>query len=166
MGVLLFGRDMATPEVIRDWRDNNGFDGKVPRPQVKTNQDLSNNGSNSKTALAEENTSVLISTKAFPSEQAFAGKARIRNHETATALCHAILACNRADACEIMAVAFEDLSIGMPIAPLFSVMDEAWFWASVSTQNELKAYTLACFTSMTPRNQAAFLAYVQQSRAA
>ena len=157
---------MATPEVIRDWRDNNGFEGKVPRPQVKTNQDLSKSGSNSKTTLANANSGVQALAGAVQSEQAFVGKTRIRNRETASALCHAILACEPIDAREIMAVAYADLSIGMPIAPLFSVMDEAWFWASVSTQNELKAYTLACFTSMTPRNQAAFLAYVQQSRAA
>ena len=84
----------------------------------------------------------------------------IKDRETATALCHAILACDRADACEIMAVAFEDMSIGMPIAPLFSVMDEAGFHADLSTQDENKAYTLAHFNRMSPRNQAAFLGYV------
>ena len=93
-------------------------------------------------------------------DKGYTPKDYIRNRESATALCHAILACDPADACEIMAVAFEDLSIGMPIAPLIGVMDEAGFWADLATQDELKAYTLACFTRMTPRNKAAFLGYI------
>lgn len=157
---------MATPEVIRDWRDNNGFDGKLPRPQVKTNQDLSNSGSNSKTTLANANSGALALTGAVPSEQAFAGKARIRNRETASALCHAILACEPIDAREIMVVAYADLSIGMPIAPLVSLMDEADFWADMATVAELKAYCLACFSHLPASEQSAFLTYVQQSRAA
>lgn len=100
------------------------------------------------------------STGAMQIDLEITKKGYIKDRETATALCHAILACDPADACEIMAVAFEDLSIGMPIAPLFSVMDEAGFHADLSTQDENKAYTLAHFNRMTPRNQAAFLRYV------
>ena len=93
-------------------------------------------------------------------------KSALRSTQTATALCHAILACDPTDARQIMAVAYADLSIGMPIAPLTSLMDEADFWADLATVAELKAYCLACFTRLPASDQSAFLAYVQQSRAA
>jgi hypothetical protein len=100
------------------------------------------------------------SAGAMQIEQAFKTEYCRLRAKNATALCHAIAECDPQDACEIMVAAFEDLSIGMPIAPLFSVMDGAGFWADLATQDELKAYTLACFTLMTPRNKAAFLGYV------
>ena len=58
-----------------------------------------------------------------------------------------------------MAAALADLSIGMPIAPLFSVMDEASFWADMATTQEKKAYALACNTRLRPADQSAFVAY-------
>ena len=55
---------------------------------------------------------------------------------------------------------------GQPIAPLFNPMDEAAFWADMASAGELKAYALACFTRLSPGNQAAFLDYVQGRAAA
>ena len=118
--------------------------------------------SNPKTPVSKKSPGALEgATGAKGNDLSIKIKHYIKDRETATALCHAILACDRADACEIMAVAFEDMSIGMPIAPLFSVMDGAGFWADLATQDELKAYTLSCFNRMSPRNQAAFLGYVR-----
>ena len=85
----------------------------------------------------------------------------IRDRATATVLCHAILDCDPADACEIMAVAYDDLRAGMPIAPFLGVMDEAGFWADMATRAELKAYCLACYTRLPATDQAAFLGYVR-----
>lgn len=85
-----------------------------------------------------------------------------RNIQTAAnALTQAIDACTRQDACEIMAEALARLSIGMPIAPFFSVMDEAKSWASFATTAECKAYCLACYDALPRKDQQAFVAYVQ-----
>ena len=80
--------------------------------------------------------------------------------EAATSLCLAIGNCHPSDACEIMAAALVDLSAGMPIAPLYSPMEAAAFWADLATRAELKAYALACFTRLSKADQAAFLRYV------
>jgi len=83
------------------------------------------------------------------------------------ALCLAIVkfvkAVGHAETCEILAKALVQLSIEMPGAPLFSVMDQATHWAGMATQDEARAYALASYNRMTPRNQAAFLAYVKGS---
>jgi hypothetical protein len=84
----------------------------------------------------------------------------IKNRETATALCHAILDCDPADACEILAVAYGDLRAGMPIAPLEGLISEARVWAEFATTAELKAYALACYTRLSAGDQAAFLRHV------
>ncbi|MCF3595465.1 hypothetical protein LZG00_15845 [Rhodobacteraceae bacterium LMO-12] len=55
---------------------------------------------------------------------------------------------------------------GQPIAPLYSDMDEAAFWADMASEGELKAYALASFTRLSQGNQAAFLDYVQGRAAA
>lgn len=80
--------------------------------------------------------------------------------DAATSLALAIAECDPADACELMAAALADLSIDMPQPPLFSIMDQAAWWADMASQSELKAYTLACFVRLTPANRAAFLGYV------
>ena len=84
----------------------------------------------------------------------------------ASDLCNAIADCDPADACEIMGAALADLSAGMPMAPLFGHMDQATFWASLASRPERKAYALATFLTLTPKEQAGFLAYVQRSGAA
>ena len=86
--------------------------------------------------------------------------------DAATALCHAIAECDPADACEIKGAALEYWSAGMPVAPLFSHMDQATFWASSATRPERKAYALATFLSLSASDRAGFLAYVQGGGAA
>lgn len=49
---------------------------------------------------------------------------------------------------------------GPPLPPWFNVMDDAHWWASYASRHELKAYALASFEAMTPRDRAAFLAHV------
>lgn len=80
--------------------------------------------------------------------------------KAATALCHAIADCDPDDAAQIMAAALSDLSAGMPIAPLFGVMEQAAFWADLATPPELDAYALAGTNRMAPARRAAFLAYL------
>lgn len=46
---------------------------------------------------------------------------------------------------------------GMPGTPFLSTMDEAAFWADMSSHGELDAYALASFNRMTPARQSAFL---------
>ncbi len=55
---------------------------------------------------------------------------------------------------------------GMPISYLFSVMDEADFWADMATPEERDAYCLASFRRMRPERQTAFLEFVQGRTAA
>ncbi|WOI55141.1 hypothetical protein [Palleronia sp. LCG004] len=57
-------------------------------------------------------------------------------------------------------------SAGSPLPPFLAPMDDARFWASVANRWELKAYALASFEAMRPRDQAAFLAHVQGRAAA
>ncbi len=55
---------------------------------------------------------------------------------------------------------------GLPISYLFSVMDEAAFWADMAAPEELDAYCLASFQRMRPERQKAFLEFVQGGTAA
>lgn len=55
---------------------------------------------------------------------------------------------------------------GPPIAPLFTHMDEAAFWADMATPDEREAYCLASFKAMPYERQAAFLDFVQGRQAA
>ena len=84
----------------------------------------------------------------------------------ATTLCYAISNCDPRDACHIMAAALDDLSAGMPGAPLFSFMDAANWWADLASEPELKAYLLACWTRLSPKAQTAFLRYIERGAAA
>ena len=86
--------------------------------------------------------------------------------EHARTLAFAIGQCDPRDACHIMAAALDDLSAGMPGAPLFSFMDHASFWADLASEPELKAYLLACWTRLSPKAQTSFLSYVQRGAAA
>lgn len=167
----MLNKCMVTPDVVRDWRDNNGFPAKAPNATVKENQALTLRGSNPAAVSANENPGAPASaTGAYETGEVIKPQGYIKDRETATALCHAILDCDPDDACDIMTVAFERLRAGapygMPIAPLLGVMDEANFWAEMATRAELKAYCLACFTRLSASDQSAFLAYVQRSDAA
>lgn len=86
--------------------------------------------------------------------------------EHARTLAFAIGQCDPRDACHIMSAAIDDLSAGMPGAPLFSFMDAANWWADLASEPELKAYLLACWTRLSPKAQASFLAFVQRGAAA
>ena len=86
--------------------------------------------------------------------------------EHARTLAFAIGQCDPRDACWIMAAALDDLSAGMPGAPLFSFMNHANFWADWASEPELKAYLLACWTRLSPKAQTSFLSYVQREAAA
>ena len=51
-----------------------------------------------------------------------------------------------------------------PAAPMLGVMDAAQHWATLTPENELKAYLLSCFENLPAKTQAAFLAHVSTSR--
>lgn len=53
---------------------------------------------------------------------------------------------------------------GAPVAPLFSHLDEASFWASYAVPEALDAYALAAFSEMTPKRQTDFLSFIQEQR--
>lgn len=78
----------------------------------------------------------------------------------AMALRDAIRDCDPTDAALILSDELERLRLGAPIPPLLNAMDEARDWASWATPLEVKAYALACYNAMPPKDQAGFLAYV------
>lgn len=47
-----------------------------------------------------------------------------------------------------------------PLPPFLGGMEDARFWASYATRQELKAYGLACFEAMAPQDQAAFFRHI------
>lgn len=49
---------------------------------------------------------------------------------------------------------------GDPLPPFLGGMEDARFWASWASPNELKAYALACFEAMEPKDQAAFYRHI------
>lgn len=49
---------------------------------------------------------------------------------------------------------------GDPLPPFLGGMEDARHWASWATENELKAYALACFEAMKPNAQAAFFHHI------
>ena len=49
---------------------------------------------------------------------------------------------------------------GDPLPPFLGGMDDARFWASLATQQELKAYALAAYEAMGARDQAAFFRHI------
>ena len=69
---------------------------------------------------------------------------------------------------QVIAVAEAVLPDGTsaPIAPLFSRMDEAAFWADIAEPEALEAYCLASFRAMPRQRKAAFLKFVQGRAAA
>lgn len=56
--------------------------------------------------------------------------------------------------------------VGPPMAPLFSHMDEAAFWADLAEPEAIEVYCLTCYQNMPLPRQAAFLAFVQDRVAA
>ena len=61
---------------------------------------------------------------------------------------------------------FDCTGAGMPGLPMEDKMEEAAFWADMAEPEELRAYCLATFKRMSSEDQAEFLAYVQERKAA
>jgi hypothetical protein len=78
----------------------------------------------------------------------------------------AIDACDPALAAIIMDRALDALRIGEPGTALFNAMDQAATWAAWATPAEHKAYCLASYNAMPPKDQAGFLFYVKGRAAA
>lgn len=57
-------------------------------------------------------------------------------------------------------------SAGHPVPPLYHEADEAAFWADSASPDVLRAYALASFNRLSPRDQADFLAFVSRRTAA
>ncbi|MCL4068222.1 hypothetical protein M3484_16750 [Pseudomonas sp. GX19020] len=72
----------------------------------------------------------------------------------------AIGRCDPGDADLIMSDALAKMRAGRPVPPLMNAMDEARNWAAMASLFEIKAYALACYNAMPPKDQAAFLVYV------
>lgn len=51
-------------------------------------------------------------------------------------------------------------AVGDPLPPFLGGMEDARFWASLASRSELKAYALACFEAMAPKDQAAFYRHI------
>ena len=49
---------------------------------------------------------------------------------------------------------------GSPLPAFLGGMEDARFWASLASQTELKAYALASFEAMSPKDQAAFFRHI------
>ena len=117
--------------------------------------------SNPEQGFAKENPGALAgATGAHSIDRQFTIDFYRNRAKSAMTLGLAIADCHPADACEIMEAALSDLMVGNPLAALFGEMDAATHWADLATQNQAKAYALACYKRMHPSNQAAFRRYI------
>ena len=89
-----------------------------------------------------------------------------RRVEHASALRLAMEYCHPEDAALVMSDALERMRKGAPIPPLMNAMEEARDWAATATPFERKAWLLACFDAISPKDQAGFLAYVSRRASA
>ena len=71
----------------------------------------------------------------------------------------ALAACDPDDVAEIVSEIAG--GAGSPVPPLDAIMSEAIFWADLASIDELKAYAVATFVRMPPRDQATFLTLTQ-----
>jgi hypothetical protein len=55
---------------------------------------------------------------------------------------------------------------GAPLPPFLNPVDEAAFWASCASPQELDSYALACTRAMAPGRRTAFLDYMNERAAA
>lgn len=76
----------------------------------------------------------------------------------------AMAACDPDDLDEIVTAISS--GAGSPVPPFEAVMSEAMFWADLASRDELKAYAVATFLRMQPRDQSAFLTWTQRRAAA
>ena len=93
-------------------------------------------------------------------ERAFRTEQYGNRAAAATALGHAIAACDPEDAVVLMEAALDDLRAGLPGGLPRAIMAEARFWAEAATRTERKAYALASFNHLSAADQRAFLAHV------
>jgi len=85
-------------------------------------------------------------------------------HEWANTLRMVIENCDPADAALIMSDALERMRPGAPVPPLLNALDEARTWAEWATPFERKAYCLASFNALSPKERTGFLAYVTRGQ--
>lgn len=90
----------------------------------------------------------------------------LQRESRAKAFCDTLVECDPDDRLPFLEAAHEVLRAGWPGVPFGGVMAEAAFWADTASPAERKAYALAAFNRMPPRDQAAFLEYVQMRGAA
>lgn len=91
----------------------------------------------------------------------------MRREAKAQALIDAAIACDPADRLPFLEAIIEGLSAGAPaFATDWDAMDWARRWAEIASRAERKAYALACFETLSPTDQAAFLSYVSGRAAA
>jgi hypothetical protein len=74
-------------------------------------------------------------------------------------LASAVLAALRPDLAEEVASASLGAA-GRPLPSFLGGMEDARFWASMASRRELKAYALAAFGAMGPKDQAAFFQHI------
>lgn len=78
----------------------------------------------------------------------------------------AVLACDPRDRIPLLERFIEAMRPGASIPAFSGIMAEARDWAAWASRAELKAYALASFEAMGPRDQAAFLAHIDRRAAA
>jgi len=87
-------------------------------------------------------------------------RACLSRADRATLAFAALKSLDHDDAILTVEAALQD-GAGPPIAPFYSHMDEAAYWADIASEEELKAYALASFIRLSPRDKSGFLDYVQ-----
>lgn len=70
------------------------------------------------------------------------------------------------DDCAVQAAATALGRVGAPLPPFLGGMEEARGWAIWATERELKAYALACYEALPPREQAAFFHHINTVKVA
>lgn len=90
----------------------------------------------------------------------------IQRELAARALMEAVLACDPRDRVPLMERFIEAMRPGDPLPPFMGIMASARDWAAWACRAELKAYALAAYEAMNPRDQAAFLGHLDQRAAA
>ncbi|MFC3060375.1 hypothetical protein [Paenirhodobacter populi] len=88
----------------------------------------------------------------------FVAVARMTKAERAMLACSALTSLDADTAAMTAAAAIG--ATGSPLPAFLGGMDDARSWASWASRNELKAYALAAFEAMTPKDQAAFFHHI------
>lgn len=86
--------------------------------------------------------------------------ARLSPEERAALSCASLRSLPEDQALEAVAVIFG--AAGAPLPPFLGGMDDARFWASLASVKELKAYALAAFEALPPKERAAFFRFINE----